>query len=516
MRALRACLGWFFAIEALLLVKGRASALLDGGLFRHGELSWLAVTRALIEALGLLAGAVLAVAWWKILSRKASAKRWAIAASLVNLLMWTPLIVYGLRAFWHVEMGLWHSSAIGLAGLVIFSLPQRESQSSAESSREAGMPSDGTLPLINSSAGLILFAAAYAAYAWWLDWLRAKGIAADQRAWRENLMLMLMVIALTLVHEFGHASVGLALGMRLRSFVIGPFQWRVRDGRWRYKFEPKAILLGGGSASVVPTIAEYHRWHDIAVAAGGPLANLITGGLALIVAATARADSPVQAGGLLALFGAYSMVVVVSNSIPFRSKSNFSDGAKILHFLRRSPWADLHWSISLAMSTQITPLRPRDYDIWAIRRAEGSFKRGELGLYARLYAFEYFLDCGRMSEAAGALREAEATYCQDVSDNSVELLCALVFGSAYVLRDAAAARRWWVRMEEKKPGSLNASYWRARCALCWIEGRVEEAREVWEIYNSRAENLPEAGAFEFHRSCCTMLREVLGEAAAAA
>jgi hypothetical protein len=115
-------------------------------------------------------------------------------------------------------------------------------------------------------------------------------------------------------------------------------------------------------------------------------------------------------------------------------------------------------------------------------------------------------------EAGQALMDAESIYHKSAADIPAELHTEFVFGNAYVRRDAAAAREWWTRMEAKKPTRFSEDYWRASSALHWIEGNLREANEAWEKCKVLAQELPEAGAYEFDRYCCLLLRRVLDEA----
>jgi hypothetical protein len=245
--------------------------------------------------------------------------------------------------------------------------------------------------------------------------------------------------------------------------------------------------------------------------AAGPFANVFTGVLALWAASAADGGSPVQAGGFLSLFGAWSLVMSAMNLVPFRTKDNYSDGAQIYQVLSSGPWADLHRAFSVAGSSQVTSLRPRNYDIEAILRAELGITQGRQGLLLRLLAYNHFLDQDRIPEAAEALGEAGLIYNQSASDITAELLTAFVFGSAYIWRDATAARQWWTHMEAKKPTRFNVDYWMAASALLWIEGNLKEANESWENANALAERLPQAGAYDFDRDCCSLLRQALDE-----
>jgi hypothetical protein len=404
--------------------------------------------------------------------------------------------------------------AIGVAGLVAFWRRYEEPDSAATTQENLRIPGDGTSDLVNKMVQFLIFAVGFGAYFWWIGWLRAKGVPVSQSFWHRNIMVVLVLLGITTLHELGHAATGLALGMKLRAFLVGPFQWRIRDGKWEFQFNRKEILSAGGATGVVPATADFPRSSYLCMVAAGPFATLLTGTFALWIALAAKGDSPVQAGGHFALFGAWSLVGCAVNLLPLRTKHNYSDGAQIYQLLSDGPWGDYHRVAAVVGSTLVTPLRPRDYDSQAILRAAHSITQGIQGLALRLYAYGYFLDHGRIFEAGEALREAESIYRQSASDIPAELHTEFVFGSAYVRRDAAAAREWWTRMEAKKPTRFNEDYWRAESALHRIEGNLKEANEAWEKANALAQQLPKAGAYEFDRYCCSLLRKALDEASA--
>jgi hypothetical protein len=300
--------------------------------------------------------------------------------------------------------------------------------------------------------------------------------------------------------------------MRFRAFVVGPFQWRVRGGKWNFQFKLTDILSGGGATGVVPATTDFPRSRYLVMTAAGPLVNLLTGIIALMIAFAAEANSSLQAGGRLALFGALSVTLCAFNLLPFKTGDNYSDGANIYQLLSRGPWSDFHAVVAVVGSSLVTPLRPRNYDIGALLRAAQCIGDGRQALLLRLYAYIHFLDEGKDFEAGQALMDAESVYRKSAADIPAELHTEFVFGNAYVRRDAAAAREWWTRMEAKKPTRFNEDYWRASSALHWIEGNLREANEAWEKCNVLAQELPEAGAYEFDHYCCLLLRKALDEA----
>jgi hypothetical protein len=58
-------------------------------------------------------------------------------------------------------------------------------------------------------------------------------------------------------------------------------------------------------------------------------------------------------------------------------------------------------------------------------------------------------------------------------------------------------------------------YWMAASTLHWIEENLKDANESWKKANELAQQLPKAGAYEFGRHCCSLLRQVLDEVPAA-
>jgi hypothetical protein len=323
--------------------------------------------------------------------------------------------------------------------------------------------------------------------------------------WHRIIVAALVLLAITVVHELGHAATGLALGMRLRAFIAGPFQWRIREGRWDFQFKPTGILLPEGAAGVVPTTADFSRAHSLIVSAAGVFANLATGLIALWAASAARA------WGFLALFGAWSVTQGAMNLLPLRVAGSYSDGAMMYQLLSGGPWGDFHRSLAVVGSSLVTPMRPRDFDIATLQRAAKGIAQGPQGLLLRLCAYTCFFDQDRIPEAGEMLREAALVYPQCAAEIPAELHTDLVFGSAYVLCDAKAAREWWTRMEAKNPTRFNADYWRAASALHWIEGDLKAADEAWEKSNAEAQQLPKAGAYEFERYCCNKLRVALDD-----
>jgi Zn-dependent protease len=373
---------------------------------------------------------------------------------------------------------------------------------------------DGTSNLLDGLATALAFDGYFAGSYFWVGWGRTNHLPLIH-GYAYWLMLIAAVLFETAAHESGHALVGVAFGMRLRAFIVGPFQWRIRDGRWTFQFPIAKLLSAGGAASVVPTDPAQPGWHEICMIAAGPLASLFTSLVALVAVITAPGSSYEQAWEFIALVATFGFVSFAVNLIPVRPESLYSDGARIYQLLSGGPWTDLHRALSIVKSSLVTPLRPRDYDIEAIQRASLSFTHGHQALLLRLLATSYFLDSGKLPEARETLAQAECIYHESASDIPAELYTAFIFDSAFLRRDAASSRIWWDLMETKKPTHLGVDYWLARSALLWIENHPAEACEAWDKTNALAQKLPNAGTYEFDRYRVGLLGAALHGAAAA-
>lgn len=397
---------------------------------------------------------------------------------------------------------------IGIIGLSAFACPA-ELPASTPQAQLSAVSGDGTSSFINKGLPLFMLLVGYRVYKWWLGWLSDQDLSSPYFI-GGTIVLALVGLLLVALHEFGHTFMGLLLGMKLRAFVVGPFQWRVREGRWEFHFEPRQILATAGATGIVPTNPNFPSWALLSMLIAGVFTNAATGGVAL---GLAYAGAAPQLRGLLALFGAFSLVSAAMNLVPFRIQDNYSDGAQIYQLLSRGAWADYHRVLAAAGANLVSPVRPRDYDIEAIHRAAHTIAQGRQGLLLRLLAHSYFLDQGNFTAAGEELLQAGSIYNMSASDVPSEFVSCFVFGSAYIWRNAETSRQWWAHMEAKNPVH-NSDFWLSHSALRWVEGDLKEAGESLEKARSLAQQLPKAGAYDFERYRCSLLQEAFKDPSA--
>ena len=486
---------WFGIEAVILLLLLLYPTLRIGQAIYGGTLQALLRPEKVIVYFAMISGAaVTGTAWWRLQRGQASGRAWAMAACVLNL----PLFALGTLA--------------GITGLAAFSrkeiVEQMLTTAAAErSGRQPRTPGDGTSrwsDVLSVVGQVILFVAGTA---FWKGWGETMGLPAPRKySW---LVLYEFALLLSIAcHEAGHAIAGWLAQMSLRQFIVGPFEWSLRAGQWRFHFNP-AGLLGHGAAGMVPLHLKNLASRSIFMTLGGPVGSLLIGSLAALLALSAKARPWEPAWDFFAIIATIGFGQFLVNLIPVMPENQYSDGAQIYQLMSRGPWADVHLAFAMVSSTLVTPQRPRDYDIAVLQRAGAFLNRGTKAMLLRMYACFHYLDTGRKAEAIGALRSAEAIYPEIAAALTADQHAEFVFVNALYKRDRGRARYWWDQMQAKGDSKFRTDYWRARAAVYWIEGNQEEADDSWKKGNAIARSLPRTGAYDFDRWCFEELRRAM-------
>lgn len=476
----------------------------------HRAAGWIACS--FLPAIAVIFG-VSALTYWL---RWRTARFWALAAASVNVV--TPFLLawvfshYGDESA-NIVLGSLKFSfpliAFGVLGLAAFWRWNRFVFDNPQGSSPERVPGDGTNPIFDKLIWVLAIAIYLGAMHWWGRWAASAGL--PSRSFMGSYIGFLVAEPIVvLIHEAGHALSGMALGMKVRGFIVGPLQWRLLGGRWQFKFRPAQFFATGGATSVVPTDPHQPASREILVILAGPLASLAGGLVAFWMVVHARGHVWAPWWNMLAMFAIISLLTFLGNLVPFQTSTfNYSDGAQIYQILPGGPWGDFHKSVRIAGATLVTPLRPRDYDIAALERAALVITSGPRAYLLRLLAYTYYRDTHQTASATHEVQQAETIYEGCAAKLPAELHYSLVTDAALHQRDAARARLWWDRAEAKKPQQITADYWMARSALAWIEGDGGEARSAWAKADEYLRTMPGSGAYEYDRDCLAALRKAI-------
>jgi Peptidase family M50 len=504
--AFRKYLSWIHVFTALVCLRfafGIFAAL-------HSSRQVLSSHAAPYASMLVVFAGVFLTAWWMVLKARPSARAWSLVASSQFLFtaLLPCLVTHRLHSVNIMLLGM------AIMGYVAFGR-RLKVKLAASVDPVRSIPGDFTNRYVNRFAQCVTFGLSLGAYLWWQGWLKAEHVTGLDSLLARSVLTLVVLLSITSIHETGHAIVGAICGMKVRAFFIGPFQWRIRDAKWQFEFKPKGLFLADGITALIPGNGELRPWQYLAMMAAGSLVNLLSGSLALYFAFHAGIAWSAPATGVIALFGAWSLGLAAANLLPFRTPQGYSDGAIVLQLLAGGPFAEFHLSVARIGASLVSALRPRDYDIGSIRAAARGIAQGRQALLMWLYAFSHSIDSGKTQEADDVLAHAELVCLQSAVNIPAELHTSFIFGNAIVRRDPKATRFWWNRMQAKHPTRFNADYWRAESALHWIEGNLDEANKAWEKSNALVKELPQAGAYDFSRHCCTLLKRELDLSSAA-
>lgn len=279
------------------------------------------------------------------------------------------------------------------------------------------------------------------------------------------------------IHELGHLVAGLLVGFDFSLFIVGPvLVERTPSGTLRLGWNRTPAFFGG-MAATYPKTNHRLRARFAAVVAGGPVASL----LLAIAAATALHIVPgsfplvrVELGWLRLL----SALVFVGTSVPVPSGAFVSDGLRFLRITRGGPHGDRELALITLACSQLTGVRPRDWDESLICRAlklrDGSIFECQMHLYSYLHA----VDSGAIPEAAGSIGSALALV-PSVPDflKADCLLEAAYFESTYSGRPSHA-RTLLARVPRRAYGVLESDRLRALGALAIAERDFSSARTL--------------------------------------
>ncbi len=408
-------------------------------------------------------------AWRKLGTGAKGARVWAIAASVL-------LIFIG----WASPRGATIWWVAGVCGLVVFSF-KTGSASAAVVTKPARMAGDGTSGVLDWVGMAIIYAGLIVGNTLWSAWALGHGLPPKGGFFERLPLILIAGLIATGFHELGHALVALALDMRVRRVLVGPFSANFQQGRWQFRFSPNQILSAGGAVGTVPVTMEEFRWRQLLVCAAGPAAS---GGLAAFgfVVTLNLPGTPWESYWLLCSYVAtYSLLGFVVNLIPMQPEGMYSDGAKIYQLLAGGAAAKVEEAFASVSSSLVGSVRPRDWNAELLAMAAGQCA-GQRAVVLRLNAISAHFDAGRFEQAEVALKEAERSYLAAAGATPKPLQQivheSLTFYTAVIRRDAAEARAWWDRTTWPRAGAWTSDALRSYAALLWLEGQTSEAQHA--------------------------------------
>lgn len=331
----------------------------------------------------------------------------------------------------------------------------------------------------------------------------ARPAAAAGKPWLAvgELLVLLPLAWLVAVglHELGHALMGRRQGFRFHWLAVGPFMWKMREGRLRFEWN-KSLNTAGGMVLSTPTGDHDLRRRFMAFAIGGPLGSVAWAGLALGAYALLPASAS-EVGRLLRVglgaSGGISGLLAVLTLVPMHTGGFYSDGARVLNLWRDGAAGQFEMAVVSALARSVAGVRPRELPRTLLEAAAARPEELPFKLYVHYFLYLAALDAGRLELAAHHLAE----YRQRLADTPAALqgtgwLESAFFAAAYQ-HDLAAAQAF---MAQARPSAHIAPDVRPRAeaALARLAGDADRARTQAQAALHALPNSLDQGSARFY------------------
>jgi hypothetical protein len=430
------------------LIRSSADYRYEDGELRPQHVALMWVVRLALFLLGISPAAICitsAVAGVQFFRGKQSGRTWAIGCGVAFLACSLPILVgtvflarnsVGDSNGW-VAMSAFNLIQVAAGILMLIAFLPRESASEPlfQNARPERVKGDGTTSISLLVAIAVMVGGCFAGDSLCRRWALRANLPTDVSLVHANLVWFGALIFAITCHELGHAIAGKMVGMKLFSFRIGPLQAVLDEGRWHLVM-PRTwkSVLGAGVGMIPGNPLIYDRRQAIIGAAGGALANLIVGSIALLSLLRASGSSYESYWDLLSQLTIFNFVFFAVNLIPAREAAAYSDGARIYQIVTGSMVEDYRRILSIAQAGSVTPIRPRDFDIELIDRIAATTAPGFDRVFLLLIASDYYFDRGETESAKEKFREAEAR-CDEQTSWWAERCGSIVLRAACLLED---------------------------------------------------------------------------------
>jgi len=478
------------------------------------------LTIVLVLALGMLIRcapfpllALYSTAWWTLRKGKPSARAWALAASIITALQGIPFLLLTIR-YWSQIHGILGSGLmvligasllVGIPGIIVFA-PRNAALHQAVKQPER-VKGDGTSRNMDRFAILLQVAVILVGGQLGWHWTSSRY---DHRIPRTSgwLLLLAEIAAIVILHELGHIVAGLFSGMKLCGVLLGPLHFYQLNGKWKLRFELHFLRGAAGGVGMIPRTPYRDRKGRIWFIAGGPIASLLSGIVFLCLATTIPVGQSPALWDFYAWTGILSLSAFVLNVIPVRSLAFYSDGAKIFQVLTRSVLDDYNWVLTFSNSLAVTPNRPRNYDLEALRRVLDSPVGQPQRAVFCLMESECLLDRGLFTQSAESVARAQAAYEQKPEKLTAGTISSFVYGHGILRDDAATARIWAERLTDEF-GFDPEDGWLCSAAIACAEGSRDEAENLLNRFDGFQNAKRTCGLRDFNLYLSHVIREKL-------
>lgn len=309
--------------------------------------------------------------------------------------------------------------------------------------------------------------------------LRTRDVGLLGGFWRLVTAVTLSLFLTTLIHELGHLLAGKLARLRFHLLIVGPLCLSRKGEKLHLGWHKSAAIFNGLTGSIPDDSHNLPR-RLLVFTLGGPLASLVQALLAGMLFLRWRADVyfinniawAAEGAALLAIFGTIYFLSSIKPGSYYSGQP--ADGGRIVSLLRGGPAADRWCALAALYGADQRGQRPRDWDEALIHQALQGFDHTQDGQNARLLAYQWALDNGRIAEANRWLEEAIAIQPTWMPGTQVRLVWEKVYFSARYLHDVVSARQGLAQIRQNVANQ--PQHLRAEAAVLLAEGQIARAQ----------------------------------------
>ncbi|MBW3130329.1 hypothetical protein [Hymenobacter profundi] len=302
------------------------------------------------------------------------------------------------------------------------------------------------------------------------------------------------------VHEGGHVVGALFARFQILSFVASWLHVKRKAKGWQIQLRKPAAKLSG-MVQAFPTHDRNLRSRYALFIAGGPLANILTGALALYSHSklSAAPDIIFSVSGYalyktLLIFGWLSVATGGLNLLPLNLTSgHIIDGRKLWHLLKGGPVMRQHLGLLYFQNLTYAGVRPRDWEIEQVKAFLANQSNSVLDFYAHFYAYCYYHDCKDLESTQSHLNEAIALRKMSPIALQQQVLAEAAYIAALHTHDVEQARYWLDCAQEAKPFTCEEGLF-SRAAVAFVERQFSEAEEWLQAARQQLQETIQTGS----------------------
>jgi hypothetical protein len=242
------------------------------------------------------------------------------------------------------------------------------------------------------------------------------------------------------VHEFGHLVAGWCVGLQFKGVEFGPFAvMRIRD-EWGFRARPRLYL--GQAQMTLRRISRMRRKLAVCILSG-PLVSYAFGVGAILVGELCRMKDSLGWTTFLGFLGAFSVLIGVLSSIPFRTRMGRND-AFLLRELFSSKESATRGVAGFALASlwNKSPIVPEFYERWF--RLASDTSHPAHAFYCREWAaYRAAADPDTAASSLERLLGSSASLDQELRNF---LAAEAAYFGAWKRSNATQARAWFRRV----------------------------------------------------------------------